>query len=275
MIDSTLPYAQIIRLAEEAGQAIMTVYRDGFNITQKADDSPVTEADMAAHHCIEAGLRALTPGIPQLSEESAHVPWDERRQWQRYWLIDPLDGTKEFIKRNDEFTVNIALIDGAEAIWGVVHAPALGLTFAGGPAEQGAYRVHAQGENDTLSVEGLPGGREGWHVMGSRAHHSTAFKEFVEQFNEPDITNMGSSLKICHIAEGKAHVYPRLGPTSEWDTAAGHAILRSAGGEIINAHTGEPLTYNQKPSLLNPAFLALGGTASPDDYAELLSPHRA
>lgn len=250
-----LPVEQVIQLAIQAGEAILTIYQRDFDIEQKADASPLTEADLAAHKVITEGLAQLTPDIPVLSEESANIPWEERRQWTRYWLVDPLDGTKEFIKKNGEFTVNIALIENGEPVWGVVYAPALNWTYQGGTATGGSH-LNKAGEQHSLQVATQPEGKSGWRLVGSRSHQSDDFKAFVTRFDNPEIKSLGSSLKICLVAEGEADLYPRLGPTSEWDTAAAHAVLRGAGGEILEADSGNPLRYNQKDSVLNPYFLA-------------------
>lgn len=249
------PADSVTQLAIEAGNAIVSIYQRDFDIEQKADASPLTEADLAAHLVITQGLAELTPDVPVLSEESAAVPWSERRQWTRYWLVDPLDGTKEFIKKNGEFTVNIALIEDGVPIWGVVHAPVLGWTYQGGSAS-GASTMSKAGIQRALQVAALPAGKAGWRLVGSRSHQSDAFQEYVAQFDNPEIKSLGSSLKICLVAEGEADLYPRLGPTSEWDTAAAQAVLRGAGGEILDADRLEPLRYNRKDSLLNPHFLA-------------------
>lgn len=254
------PADSVTQLAIEAGNAILRIYQRDFGIDQKADASPLTEADLAAHLIITQGLAELTPEVPVLSEESAAFPWSERRQWMRYWLVDPLDGTKEFIKKNGEFTVNIALIEDGQPIWGVVHAPAMNCTYEGGSAVYGS-RKWLQGKAQGISVAPLPKGRSGWRLVGSRSHQSEDFQSFVAAFDEPEIQSLGSSLKICLVAEGAAHLYPRLGPTSEWDTAAAHAVLRGANGEMLDAVTGYPLRYNQRDSLLNPYFIA-----APADY---------
>ncbi|WP_341936339.1 3'(2'),5'-bisphosphate nucleotidase CysQ [Marinimicrobium sp. C2-29] len=253
---SDIPYAQIVQAAKDAGAAIMGIYAQDFDVHTKDDNSPLTEADMAAHRTITRALESLTPDIPILSEESENAPWEARRQWTRYWLVDPLDGTKEFVKKNGEFTVNIALIDRGEPVWGVVHAPALGSTYHGGTATEGAWKELESGESHPIRVQTPPTGKTGWRIMGSRSHQSEAFKEFVADFEQPDIKSVGSSLKICLVAEGEADLYPRLGPTCEWDTGAAHAVLLGAGGQLNHAETGEPLRYNQSDSVLNPFFIA-------------------
>lgn len=250
-----IPFNDIIQLAREAGKAIMAIYERDFSVEEKDDKSPLTEADLASHNTIVKGLESLTPDIPVLSEESSEMPWSERQQWSRYWLIDPLDGTKEFIKKNGEFTVNIALIDNGEPVWGVVDAPALEWTYYGGSAQQGSWKEQG-GQVHTIEVTELPEGRSGWRIVGSRSHQSEEFREFIERFDSPTIKSMGSSLKICLVAEGEADLYPRLGPTSEWDTGAAHAVLAGAGGKLIEAESGASLHYNQKESVLNPYFIA-------------------
>ncbi|MGD8175538.1 3'(2'),5'-bisphosphate nucleotidase CysQ [Marinimicrobium sp. ARAG 43.8] len=252
-----MPYADVVTTACRAGDAIMAVYSRDFAVHQKSDDSPVTEADLAAHHIIVADLQRLTPDIPILSEESANAPWEERRQWERYWLVDPLDGTKEFIRKNGEFTVNIALIEQGNPVWGVVYAPALDTLYYGGTATGDAVKVRAE-QASPIHASAAPEGRAGWRIVGSRSHQSPAFLEFLTGFDEPEIKSLGSSLKICLVAEGEADLYPRLGPTSEWDTGAAHAVLLGAGGQLVVADTDEPLRYNQTDSVLNPFFIAKG-----------------
>lgn len=253
-----IPYSEIVQAAKDAGAAIMTVYAQDFDVHQKDDNSPLTEADMSAHRVIVKALETLTPDIPILSEESENAPWDARQQWTRYWLVDPLDGTKEFVKKNGEFTVNIALIENGQPTWGVVHAPALGSTYYGGTATDGSWKETENGKKQSIQVQPAPAGQSGWRIMGSRSHQSEAFQEFVADFDHPEIKSVGSSLKICLVAEGEADLYPRLGPTSEWDTGAAHAVLLGAGGQLNNAETGEPLRYNQSDSVLNPFFIARG-----------------
>lgn len=240
---------ELEQIARDAGAAIMEIYNsDDFDVQLKGDDSPLTKADLAAHRVIVDGLSQLNEQYPILSEESADISWDKRQQWQRYWLVDPLDGTKEFIKRNGEFTVNIALIENGEPVMGVVYAPVLDAMYVG-DRDNGATL------NDTpIQVEqNTP---ETLRIVGSRSHASQETTDWLEQLGKPyEMVPMGSSLKICLVAEGKADIYPRLGPTSEWDTAAAHAVLNAAGGSITTVD-GEPLRYNQKDSFLNPYFIA-------------------
>lgn len=241
-------------IAARAGDAIMAVYQKDFDVDFKEDRSPVTEADRAAHECIVAGLNSLDPVLPILSEESAPEEFEDRRAWRRYWLVDPLDGTKEFVKRNGEFTVNIALIDDGRAILGVVLAPAIGLEYAGA-LDLGAWKRQKNAQMAAICVAKRQSGDA--RVVVSRSHPSGALATYLEHIGPHELKPMGSSLKICLVADGQADVYPRLGPTSEWDTAAAQAILESAGGSMMDT-AGRALSYNKKDSLLNPFFLAFG-----------------
>lgn len=250
---------RVIEIAEQAGAAIMQVYASGFDIEQKADDSPVTTADLAAHRLIVQGLSQLTPDIPVLSEESAQVSWETRRQWQRYWLVDPLDGTREFIKRNGEFSVNIALIEEGVSVFGVVQAPVTGLVWH---AERGATAYRREGQQqDAISTRVPPA--VPLRVAASRSHRSERTQTLLARMGEIELIAQGSSLKFCRIAEGTLDVYPRLGPTSEWDTAAGQCVLEAAGGVLLAADSGQPFQYNQRPRLLNGDFVALGDATLP------------
>jgi 3'(2'), 5'-bisphosphate nucleotidase len=240
-------------IAKAAGDAIMEIYEQDFSVELKDDRSPLTEADRAAHEIIVAGLGRLPLGLPVLSEESAEDAFKDRRSWDRFWLVDPLDGTKEFIKRNGEFTVNIALIENHAPVLGVVTAPALGSTYTG-IAGLGAWKQH---DGDTMAIEVRRPAADPLRIVGSRSHASPALASFLAEIGPHEIKPMGSSLKICLVAEGEADLYPRLGPTSEWDTAAAQAVLISAGGSMMDL-SGEPLTYNARESILNPHFLALG-----------------
>lgn len=250
--------ARCIALARAAGAAIMAVYARDFAVEAKADASPLTEADMAAHHLIVAGLQALDAHIPVLSEESAAIAWDVRRQWQRYWLVDPLDGTREFVKRNGEFTVNIALIDGDAPVFGVVYAPALDeLVYAtrGG----GAFLRQAHGD---IALACRRPASTPLRVAASRSHLDERTQAMLARMGGSEHFGLGSSLKFLRIAQGRADVYPRFGPTSEWDTAAAQCVLEAAGGVVLGLD-GQPLRYNQKDSLLNPDFIALGDSRLP------------
>ncbi len=244
----------VIRIARKAGAAILEVYnRPDFGVEQKADDSPLTAADRAAHAVIDAGLRELTPEIPVLSEEGKDVPYETRSRWQRFWLVDPLDGTKEFIKRNGEFTVNIALVEDGRPVFGVVYAPALDTLYVGEVGQE-AWKQEASGERQPLKVR-APAEGEGHAVVKSRSHPSGELAEYLETIQVADSVPVGSSLKFCVVAEGRATLYPRFGPTMEWDTGAGQAVVEAAGGKVMRAdQPGQPLRYN-KENLLNGFFI--------------------
>ena len=240
-------------IAVEAGAAILEIYGQELDVVSKADDSPLTQADLASHRVITDALGKLTPDIPLLSEESADIPFAERSRWREYWLIDPLDGTKEFIKRNGEFTVNIALIREHRPVLGVVHVPVSGVTYSG-IVGAGARRIERDGDPLPISVR-LPSAQPPV-VVGSRSHANPDLERHLAGLGDYELVSMGSSLKFCLLAEGRADFYPRLGPTSEWDTAAAHAVVLAAGGHIVTLD-GEPLRYNLKDSLLNPSFLVI------------------
>ena len=257
-VDNTL-IDHVIELAVKAGQRIMEIYDTDFDVEKKSDDTPLTAADMAAHNTIVDGLSKLTPEIPILSEESADIPFAERKQWQRYWLVDPLDGTREFVKRNGEFTVNIALIDNHESILGVIYTPVTGVTYYAARGT-GAFKktLEDTAENtDASAIHARPKTAGSTIIAGSRSHRGDSLEAFLTRVGEYDIISMGSSLKSCLVAEGAADIYPRLGPTSEWDTAAAQCVVEEAGGCIIKTD-GEALRYNTKDSLLNPYFLVIG-----------------
>lgn len=246
----------VIAIAKQAGDAIMDVYSRNFSVEVKDDKSPLTEADRKANDVILAGLKKLNPDIPFISEETKAVAYEERRNWKRFWLIDPLDGTREFIKRNGEFTVNIALVEAGVPRLGVVYAPALNQTYFGAEGV-GSYKaggtdfvkLHAKEHYNTLKKV---------VVVASRSHLTDETLQFVErlkqQGKEVDFLSSGSSLKFCLVAEGKADVYPRFGPTMEWDSAAAHAVVLYAGKGVYEITGGKPLVYN-KESLLNPFFI--------------------
>ena len=247
----------IIDIAEQAGQAILAVYQQdnsAFNITGKADDSPLTAADLAAHKLIVKALTALTPELPVLSEEAADISWDIRKTWQRYWLVDPLDGTKEFIKRNGEFTVNIALIEHGEPVLGVIHAPVLAKTYYAAKG-QGAFLK--QGATSKAIAVAKPS--DTVRVVGSRSHPSPDLAGYLTQFPKHDMVPVGSSLKFCLVAEGSADVYPRFGPTMQWDTGAGHIIALEAGASV--SFDGIASKMYQRENLRNPNFIV---SALPD-----------
>ncbi|KKO49526.1 adenosine-3'(2'),5'-bisphosphate nucleotidase [Arsukibacterium sp. MJ3] len=243
----------VISIAEQAGAAILAVYgreQADFNISAKADDSPLTAADLAAHQLIVALLSKLTPELPILSEEAADISWDIRQHWQRYWLVDPLDGTKEFIKRNGEFTVNIALIEHGEPILGVVHAPVLAKTYYAALG-QGAFLKQHTGV--TAINANHASSKQLVKVVGSRSHPSPDLAVYLAQFTQHEMVPVGSSLKFCLVADGTADVYPRFGPTMAWDTGAGHIIASEAGATV--SFTGIANKVYQREPLLNPNFM--------------------
>jgi 3'(2'), 5'-bisphosphate nucleotidase len=258
-------YSIAIQAALEAGRAILEVYESGdFEIQFKEDQSPLTIADQEAHRIILDHLGKT--GIPVLSEEGQEIPYAERSSWERFWLVDPLDGTKEFIKRNDEFTVNIALVEGQRSTFGVVYAPVLNELYLGIPG-RGAYRCRQEKNQqqpfdyllqfaDRLPIEEPH--PELFRVVASRSHYNEETKAFVEALDtlgkEIRLVSKGSSLKLCLVASGEADIYPRLGPTMEWDTAAAHAVVKAAGKNVYRTDSGEELSYN-KENLLNPYFV--------------------
>ena len=247
----------VISLVQEAGKQILSIYSQGFDVYEKADKSPLTEADLLSHRTIIEGLAQITPDIPVLSEESSKDEISNRLSWETYWLIDPLDGTKEFIKRNGEFTVNIALIHKHEPVFGVVHAPVLGVTYWGG-LNLGAHKIQDD-ESRVIHIRKRPSATAEWKIVGSRSHQSDEFKSFIEKYSDAEIISMGSSLKLCLVAEGAADLYPRLGLTSEWDTAASQAVVEAAGGQVLRMPEMTSLRCNEnESSLLNPHFLVCG-----------------
>ena len=248
----------VVGIATEAGNRIMAIYASDFAVTNKDDDSPLTQADLAAHRHITAELQRQWPDIPVLSEEAADIPYSTRSRWTRYWLVDPLDGTKEFIKRNGEFTVNIALIDQGQPVLGVVHAPALGLTYFGANGA-GAFRIQ-NGQRQPIRTRSAPAKPA---LVVSKSHRDAATDAFLAGMPEHEAISRGSSLKFCLVAEGSADLYPRLGPTSEWDTGAGHCVAEQAGAKVLRLPDYTPLRYNQKESLLNPNFIVIGDPAYP------------
>jgi len=245
---------EIIEIAERAGSIILSIYQRDFEIKEKADHSPLTEADMASHTFISESLKRLHPSIPLLSEESLDVEMAERMSWESYWLIDPLDGTKEFVKRNGEFTVNIAYVENHRPIFGVVHAPVLGVTYWGG-ADIASFKKTEEGQQK-IRVRKLPTKSSDIKIVGSRSHQSEEFLAFMRSYSDAVLIAMGSSLKLCLVAEGVADLYPRLGLTSEWDTAAAQAVVEGAGGKVVSYPDLNPLRCNtNSESLRNPHFL--------------------
>lgn len=244
-------------LAHEAGNVIMDVYkRRAFCVEQKGDGSPVTEADFAAHNVIKKGLALLTPDWPVLSEEDNLQAFNERQQWQRYWLVDPLDGTREFIRSSGEFTVNIALIEGGIPVLGVIQVPVTGECYFAQKGDQ-AFIDSVGGSAEKIAARPW----DGEHISiacSSRTCRLPAFKRFLESFDQYELVTLGSSLKSCYVAEGKADIYARFGPTGEWDTAAAQCIVEAAGGALVDMRSMQPLRYNTKDSILNPPFMVVG-----------------
>ncbi len=247
-------------IAHDAGKAILEVYArdEDIAIITKDNDSPLTEADLAAHRIIVDALRELTPALPILSEESKAVSWEERQSWETYWLVDPLDGTKEFINRNGEFTVNIALIDNGRPVMGVVYVPVLDIMYYG--SGEGAFK-EVEGKTEAIETAKIDANQHTVAVVASRSHKGDELEAWLERaavrFPQMELVSMGSSLKICLVAEGRADIYPRLALTSEWDTAAAQAILEAAGG-ILTDTEFTVYRYNQKQDILNPYFFAIG-----------------
>ena len=241
----------------------MDVYRSDFSVELKQDQSPLTVADRRSHEILSSYLHEHYP-FPVLSEEGKDIPYEERRNWERFWLVDPLDGTKEFIKRNGEFTVNVALMQGCTPIAGIIYVPAKDVLYYAAKG-QGAYKR----ENDVIVKLPLAGAERParFTIVGSRSHRSVDFDDYVrtleEKHGKVELISAGSSLKFCLVAEGRAHVYPRLGPTMEWDTAAGQAIVEEAGGSVREAGSDRLLSYN-KMNLLNPHFVAMNIPFSPN-----------
>ncbi|WP_431803287.1 3'(2'),5'-bisphosphate nucleotidase CysQ [Halobacillus andaensis] len=255
----------VIQAAIEAGKEIMKIYETDFEVEYKEDESPLTIADQRSHEVIKSALEKNYPGVPILSEEGKHLSYEERKQWKEFWLVDPIDGTKEFIKKNGEFTVNVALIKNGKPVIGVVYAPALDYLYI---AEEGkgAYKLSSVLTNSTndysTNAESLPieqSNSEVAKVVASRSHMSKDTKAFIEdlesKYERVETISAGSSLKLCLVAEGKADFYPRYAPTMEWDTGAGQAIVELSGGKVDIANEDSPLTYN-KENLRNPWFLA-------------------
>lgn len=257
-LDQHLPFAldALLQIVAHAGKETLNWWQKPLTVTAKADASPVTAADLAAHHIILAGLKQLTPDIPVLSEEDADIPLAQRQHWQRFWLVDPLDGTKEFIAGSDEFTVNIALIEDGQVVFGVVGIPARNSLYWGGEG-LGAWRsqngepaqaIHCRTANEPLVV------------VASRRHTSAeqeALLAHLEARGNVERVNVGSSLKFCLLAEGRADLYPRYAPTCQWDTGAAQAVLEGAGGQVLGLD-GQRFSYPQRDSWLNPHFIAVG-----------------
>jgi len=245
---------EIIVSSREAGAAIMDIYnQEDLGVQSKSDESPLTKADLAANEILCNTLRKIAPEIPIISEENDQMSYMDRAGWEYCWVVDPLDGTKEFIKRNGEFTTNVALVRGDVAIAGVIYAPALDEMYWG-IYDNGAYS-EINGEVTKMQVRTYNKSDIGLKLVCSRSHLNDATQAIVDQYNQPELVASGSSLKFMKIAKGDAHIYPRMAPTMEWDTCAAQAILEEAGGSVLQADTFEPVVYN-KENLLNPSFIA-------------------
>ena len=251
----------VLALVRQAGAAIMPYWRSNLQVTNKADCSPLTAADLAAHQLLAKGLALLDADIALLSEEDADIALAQRQSWSRWWLVDPLDGTKEFIAGSEEFTVNVALIERGQVVFGVVGVPATGSCYYGGSG-LGAWRLDADGQQHAITVRQQHSGP--FRVVASRRHGSAQQEQLLAalaaQFVDLQPVQVGSSLKFCQLAEGVVDCYPRLSPTSQWDTAAAQGVLEGAGGVVLNLR-GLPLSYAARESLLNPFFLALPAQA--------------
>lgn len=246
----------VIAIAEAAAADILSVYARDFDVERKDDASPLTEADLASHRRIVQGLAMRTPHIPVLSEESSASTFQARSAWTRYWLVDPLDGTREFVKKNGEFSVNIALVDDGVAVFGVIQQPVTGLLWHGG-AGLGAFRRE---DGRDIPINGRRPATSPLRIAASRSHRDARTDAVLARFPGAEVIGLGSSLKFCALAEGRIDLYPRFGPTSEWDTAAGQAILEAAGGVVVDPR-GRPFRYNQRETLLNGDFCASGDPA--------------
>ena len=250
---------KINSIAQKAGDEIMKIYQQDFDVDYKKDNSPLTIADIRSNEVIIKNLENLYPDIPILSEENKEIPYKTRKNWEYFWLIDPLDGTKEFVKKNGEFTVNIALIHENVPILGVIYAPVLNLLYYA-QKDRGAFKQEKNKKPQRLPIYNCTN-NDTLKVILSKSHYNQATKEFVDnlknQFDKIEFINIGSSLKFCLIAEGKADIYPRLAPTMEWDTAAGQAVVEEAGGEVVRYKMNTYLKYH-KEDLLNPWFITKG-----------------
>jgi 3'(2'), 5'-bisphosphate nucleotidase len=254
----------LLALSRSAGERILEIYETDFGVEQKTDNSPLTQADLASHHTIVDGLEQLTPEVPVLSEESREIPFATRATWQEYWLVDPLDGTREFVKRNGEFTVNIALIQDGQVALGVIFTPVSSDLYY---ASRGAGSFHVRGDEAARRIRCRAPSAENLTIAGSRSHPGERLQGFLGRLGEHQLISMGSSLKFCLVAEGRADLYARLGPTSEWDSAAAQCVVEEAGGQVTDTSM-RPLRYNTKESLLNPDFFVFGSDSR--DWSQYL-----
>jgi 3'(2'), 5'-bisphosphate nucleotidase len=264
----------VVALAKLAGDSALKYFKlssEQMNVGYKQDHTYITNADLEAHHILQQGLQKLTPMWPILSEEGVISPWELRRHWLRYWLLDPIDGTRGFVEQCEEFTVNVALIDQRQAVLGVVYAPALKLCY---------YAARGCGvfkQVDKQIPEAIHSAAMNWHafkILFGRYLHSPRMPELFKQVPGCEVVSLNSSLKFCWIAEGKGDVYPRFGDTSEWDTAAAQCVLEQAGGAVVDLE-GKALQYNAKESLINPAFIAIGDPKQQNKIIELVKQKRS
>lgn len=244
---------EIKNISKKAADKILEIYETDFSVQQKEDRSPLTAADMAAHNTICEALKKLTPDTPILSEESSNISFSERQNWNQYWLVDPLDGTREFIKRNGEFSVNIALIEKQKSILGVIHIPVSGVNYCAS-LNNGAYKCEKDESPKKITSRKTDANKI--IIAGSRSHGNQQQRDFIDKLNNPEILAIGSSLKFCLVAEGMADIYPRFGPTSEWDSGAAQCIVEESGAKVVDT-SFKTLEYNTKESLLNPSFLVI------------------
>ena len=258
---------QLIKISKEAGKAILEVYNTNFDYQIKEDLSPLTKADTLSNNIICERLKVLTPEIPILSEENSDIPFNVRSKWQKYWLVDPLDGTKEFIKKNGEFTVNIALIDNHLPVLGIIYVPVSNQTYWGS-INLGSFYI--QGNSEAIQIYVSQNSNNPLTIATSASHPSKNLSTLLEKIKNYKIIKKGSSIKLCLVASGEADVYLRLGPTSEWDIAAGDAIIKFAGGNIVSI-SGEPLSYNLEESFLNPQFIAYNNDSNKSKFLSLLT----
>ena len=256
-----------VEITKEAGEAITEIYNSDFAYQLKKDLSPITAADKLSHNIITERLKTLTPEIPILSEENCDIPYKIRSQWTQYWLVDPLDGTKEFIKKNGEFTVNIALIENNNPIFGIIHIPVTNETYWGSQVN-GSFYLNKN--NDVERIRVSDNHQNPMRIVASRSHPSEMLNSLLEKLVDYEIIEVGSSIKFCHIASGQADCYPRFGPTSEWDTAAGEAIVRFAGGQIVTTN-GNSIKYNLKGNYLNPNFIVSNDKINADRILSLIN----
>lgn len=259
---------KLIRISKNAGDAIMDIYETEFDVGIKSDQSPLTKADILSNRIICSSLKKITPDTPVLSEESSEIKYHERLKWKDYWLVDPLDGTKEFIKKNGEFTTNIALISNNRPVLGVIHVPAINETFWGSK-EIGSYHLIGDSISNKERINVSKERKSELRIISSRSHSSGDLKKLLDKLGKYKLLNTGSSLKFCLVAKGEADCYPRLGPTCEWDTAAGEVIAESAGANVFNLDN-KVIMYNKKEDYLNPHFLVSNSIETKEEILSII-----